>query len=204
MNSVDTLHGWKEIAAYVGKSVRAAQRWEQELGLPVHRVRTSAGHAIYARRDEIDRWLADHEPGSAAPATPIPHAKNELEPAAEELGPGWRARVALAIAGITTLAVASITLGYGSWSDHGALSERTYALVRDSIVATDVSGAELWRYQFPHLLGDQPEGRGGADPPIASRIRQADVDGDGVQEILAMVRFTAPSRTSARRPTTFV
>lgn len=196
MKPVDSLHGWKEIAAYLGKSVRAAQRWEQELGLPIHRVRTAAGHAIYARPDEIDRWLVDQEPESAAPATPIPDAENESSPGAKELGRGWGTRVALAIAGITTLAVASIMLADGSWSDRDDPGQPTFALVHDSLVATEVSGAELWRYQFPHRLGDQPEGRGGADPPAASRIRRADVDGDGVQEILAMVRFTAPSYPS--------
>ena len=34
------LQGWKEIATHLNKSVRAVQRWEQELGLPVHRLKT--------------------------------------------------------------------------------------------------------------------------------------------------------------------
>ena len=55
----DRLAGWKEIAAYLRKSVRAAQRWERGVGLPVHRVRTpSGGQSIHARRSEIDEWLA--------------------------------------------------------------------------------------------------------------------------------------------------
>ena len=48
--SEDTLHGWKDIAAYVGKSVRSAQRWERELGLPTHRINTPDGQIVYARR----------------------------------------------------------------------------------------------------------------------------------------------------------
>ena len=29
------LNGWKEIANHLGKAVRTAQRWEQDLDLPV-------------------------------------------------------------------------------------------------------------------------------------------------------------------------
>jgi hypothetical protein len=36
----DRLDGWKEIASYIGRGVRSAQRWERELGMPVHRLNT--------------------------------------------------------------------------------------------------------------------------------------------------------------------
>jgi hypothetical protein len=51
------LDGWKDIAAYVGRGVRTAQRWERELGLPIHRLRTGSGEVVYAERAEIDAWL---------------------------------------------------------------------------------------------------------------------------------------------------
>jgi outer membrane protein assembly factor BamB len=54
----DELQGWKEIAAYLGRSVRAAQRWEQQYGLPVRRLSTPTGAIVYARRAEIDAWKA--------------------------------------------------------------------------------------------------------------------------------------------------
>ena len=50
------LNGWKEIAAYLGKSVRSVQRWEVTLGLPVRRIRTPDGVIIYAEPGEIDTW----------------------------------------------------------------------------------------------------------------------------------------------------
>ena len=61
------LDSWKAIAAYLGRDVRTCQRWERELGLPVHRLDGSPKARIYAYRDELDRWLAEklHE-GSAA------------------------------------------------------------------------------------------------------------------------------------------
>jgi hypothetical protein len=47
------LNGWKEIAAHFGKGVRTAQRWEKELGLPVHRV---GNEIVYAYADELEAW----------------------------------------------------------------------------------------------------------------------------------------------------
>ena len=38
MDMNDRLDGWKEIASYLGRSVRTAHRWEKRLGLPVRRV----------------------------------------------------------------------------------------------------------------------------------------------------------------------
>ena len=55
------LTGWKDVAAYLGRSVRSVQRWERELGLPVHRIRTQAGEVIYARRGELDGWLESRQ-----------------------------------------------------------------------------------------------------------------------------------------------
>jgi hypothetical protein len=52
------LNGWKEIAAYFGKGVRTAQRWEKDLGLPVHRVRNEI---VYAYADELEAWRVTAE-----------------------------------------------------------------------------------------------------------------------------------------------
>ncbi len=51
------LVGWKDVATHIGRSVRTAQRWERELGLPVRRVRGQAADAVFASRVEIDAWL---------------------------------------------------------------------------------------------------------------------------------------------------
>jgi hypothetical protein len=53
----DLLHGWKDIAAYLGRSVRSVQRWEATAGLPIRRITTpSGGQIVYASRTEIDEW----------------------------------------------------------------------------------------------------------------------------------------------------
>ncbi len=51
----DRLDSWKEIAAYLKRGVRTAQRWEREAGVPVRRVATERG-AVYAFRSELDAW----------------------------------------------------------------------------------------------------------------------------------------------------
>jgi hypothetical protein len=48
------LTGWKEIAAYLDKGMRTAQRWEGEFGLPVRRIGDNEG--VFAFADEIDAW----------------------------------------------------------------------------------------------------------------------------------------------------
>lgn len=51
------LNSWKEIALYVGRGVRTVQRWESDLGLPVHRPRGKNRSAVMAFRQELDDWL---------------------------------------------------------------------------------------------------------------------------------------------------
>jgi hypothetical protein len=47
---------WKEIAEYLGKGVRTAQRWEQEEGLPIRRRNGEGMGKVLAFSDEIDEW----------------------------------------------------------------------------------------------------------------------------------------------------
>lgn len=53
----DRLNSWKEIAEYIGRNVRTVIRWEQEGGLPVHRIPVGHRRAVFAYRHEIDCWL---------------------------------------------------------------------------------------------------------------------------------------------------
>jgi TolB-like protein len=52
------LQSWKEISAYLDRDYRTCQRWEIELGLPVHRIDESSSRSkVFAYRSEIDEWL---------------------------------------------------------------------------------------------------------------------------------------------------
>jgi len=68
------LDSWKEIAAFFDRDERTLNRWEKELGLPVHRLPGAKGR-VYAYTDELSAWLADHHSARAAsreiPALPV-------------------------------------------------------------------------------------------------------------------------------------
>jgi len=51
------LDSWKEIAEYLGRDVRSAQRWEHARGLPVYRVPGSKSGGVFAYSGELDEWL---------------------------------------------------------------------------------------------------------------------------------------------------
>jgi len=52
----DRLDSWKEIAAYLNRSVRTVTRWEREESLPVHRHLHSKSGSVYAYKAELDAW----------------------------------------------------------------------------------------------------------------------------------------------------
>ena len=64
-NDHHILNSWKEIALYLGKSVRTVQRMEVELGLPVRRPRGHARSSVIAFRTELDQWLKSFSPKRA-------------------------------------------------------------------------------------------------------------------------------------------
>ena len=53
---VNTLTCWKEIAHYLGKGVRTAQRWEHEAGLPIRRHNGAKGR-VFAMTHELNAWI---------------------------------------------------------------------------------------------------------------------------------------------------
>src|SRR4029453_12896943 len=52
----ERLDSWKEIAAYLNRSVRTVTRWEREESLPVHRHLHSKSGSVYAYKAELDDW----------------------------------------------------------------------------------------------------------------------------------------------------
>ncbi len=73
MSAREVLQSWKEISSYLGRDVRTCRRWEEHLGLPIHRLNGSPKARVMAYKDEIDRWLEiklhEREPGSVPPAS---------------------------------------------------------------------------------------------------------------------------------------
>jgi tetratricopeptide (TPR) repeat protein/TolB-like protein len=59
MEQRQVLDSWKEISAYLNRSVMTCQRWERQLDLPVHRLDGTPRARVFAYPDELDRWLAE-------------------------------------------------------------------------------------------------------------------------------------------------
>jgi hypothetical protein len=77
----DRLDSWKEIAVYLGREVRTAQRWEKREGLPVKRHFHGKASSVWALKHKIDAWLHSRNQTASEPAP------NEecSEPAAQSL-----------------------------------------------------------------------------------------------------------------------
>lgn len=54
---MNILNSWKEIANYLGRGVRTVQRWERDLGLPIHRPKGKDRSAVLAFPEELNAWL---------------------------------------------------------------------------------------------------------------------------------------------------
>jgi Tol biopolymer transport system component len=67
----DRLDSWKDIAAYLKRSVRTVTRWEREEALPVRRHMHSKSGSVYAYKAELDAWWSARGKELAAqPETP--------------------------------------------------------------------------------------------------------------------------------------
>jgi hypothetical protein len=62
------LNSWKEIASYLGRGVRTIQRYEEKLGLPIHRPAGRERSAVVAFADELERWLRNTPSRSDIPS----------------------------------------------------------------------------------------------------------------------------------------
>lgn len=164
MSSQNEFTSWKEIAEHLGVNVRTAQKWEQDLGLPVRRMPGAKGR-VSADRAEIVAW----------------QQRTKVKPGRWE-SVRFLQRYAVAA---TVAAVAA-----GGWG----LAERierwwprtplSFRVERTALVAQDAQGRERWRYAFGSPVTDYQ----GA---LASGIRLVwsdDLDGDGKSEVLFVHR----------------
>jgi TolB-like protein/Flp pilus assembly protein TadD len=56
------LESWGEIAAYLRREIRTVQRWEKNLGVPIHRLQVGKISSVYAYPSELDKWYQGREP----------------------------------------------------------------------------------------------------------------------------------------------
>lgn len=189
----DRLSGWKEIAAHLRRSVRAAQRWEHELGLPVKRVKTVAGHVVFASRTELDAWLAQQQ--SVIHAEPVDPAdlievdSNTDEPLVDQAPPSEpapanrRRRPLLAAA---AAAIVLVALGAWAWWPPAAVPLVHSVTIAGKVLhARSVDGRVLWQHEFD----EDAEGLTLTNFDRAPSFEGVDLDGDGQTEWLVPLRF---------------
>ena len=117
----ESLVSWKEIAVYMGCTVRTVQRWEREAGLPVHRRMTASRGMIYAFPSELDAWLEQRTETGA----------NGSEPARTKVWRTFAAPIAAAV-------LASVGLAAYFGSEQPAAGDRTTSDLRFERLAPDM------------------------------------------------------------------
>ena len=211
-NDADVLDGWKNIADYLGKSVRTAQRWRQEFGMPVHRLGGREGENVFAFRSELEAWRrqASWLSGLAAAEQEADRVRAG-EPSA--LSEGWRPyRRAWLLGGTGTILILAV-LAYAGWAAlerNATLRTQTPAsiavtdrqparwiVVGDEFRFYSAAGHLLWTYApgpalhvgryEGHTDPDSippPEGQAFAGTNHHTPVAIADFDRDGSREVL--------------------
>jgi len=204
-----TLNGWKDIASYVGKSVRAVQRWERDFGLPVHRIKTPTGQVVYAFRAEIDAWRvtmrsrpSEDQPESPGGEPPPSGVEPQVDAAVEESVPALAAAPSQApvpqavprprLVWISALGAAALVVIIGGLliAKAGArpLTATRYEIIGAALIALTDDRQPVWSHDF----GWQPQPLKHGGLP-AMRTVGADLDGDGHQELLALIHAPGSS-----------
>jgi hypothetical protein len=111
----ESLKGWKQIASFLQTSVRNAQRWEQEFGMPVRRVPGRRRDLVFANAEELLRWQRGRVDAERTPDEPAEPVAANLAQAGAVVAAGGTARGrrgvrrwSLAAAAIVALSVASL------------------------------------------------------------------------------------------------
>ena len=102
--SLERLDSWKDIAAYLGRSVLTVQRWEKSEGLPVHRHTHAKQASVYAFRSEIDRWRRARDVDASSEAEPREPGRADVVVHRARFGHWWRTRRVL----VSGTAIASL------------------------------------------------------------------------------------------------
>ena len=117
----DRLDSWKQIAAYLHRSVRTVRRWEHEEGLPVHRHVHRTLASVYALKSEVDAWRqaaarapeSSRAAASSAASAPtrsiavLPFANLSADPENEYFADGLTDEVTTTLAKVRDLRVTS-------------------------------------------------------------------------------------------------
>lgn len=207
-NEPGLLDGWKAIAAYLGKSVRTAQRYHRELGLPVYHRRGIDTEGVYAQRSDIDAWQTSSAARAATSSlgTPPPEGPGAKSiPVDRWFRPSGPST--LALSGVLVLGVAIVVLVTYHYRTliivDASIQPAKYQVVVNELRVFNTDGNLLWVHQFPAPLVETiyraradsrrvDAGRIGDTEPASRRmpsVEIGDIDGDGDSEVLVVAHY---------------
>lgn len=164
------LDSWKEIASYLGRTVRTVQRWERDEGLPVRRHVHHKLSSVYAYTDELDGWWAQSQgavsdavtaadpgpvppgevPGALAPARAPLQPASAIAPSANASPHPYTTLLAAAFA-ITLMAVLGVASVSRAGLVSGAMALGTGASASSKPSADELyhRGRAFWQLRTP-------------------------------------------------------
>ena len=152
MEERQILESWKEIAAYLNRSVMTCHRWEEELGLPIHRLDGTPKAHVFAYTDELDRWKAEkmHEHEAEAEAKAKPEAEAAARSQDRRKAKIWKI-LGVGTAGLLAVAAAAYFLLVPRPLLPLPDDKPSLAIVQFENAADDAS-LEPWTTALPDLL----------------------------------------------------
>ncbi|HVS31159.1 MAG TPA: tetratricopeptide repeat protein [Thermoanaerobaculia bacterium] len=170
----EMLESWKEIAAHLGRSVRAVQKWEKEEGLPIHRHQHERQGTVYAYPSELDAWLKSR---SVRPEAPAGRKASALW-----IGAGMAVLALVAIALVMTRPRSKpVTVAFGErdWVLISSVENRTGLRSLDGVLehflARELAGSRYVNVVPAERIGDALQ--------LMRRSRQTSLDRALAQEI---------------------
>ncbi len=152
------LNTWKEVAEYLGITVRTAQNWEREQGLPIRRLAGPKAR-IWAFTDELDAWRENH-----AATAPLPGPRIRL----------WTWLLTAAILTAAGLAAAFILNRPGK--------PVRFETEGSALRAFDARNRQVWRFELPRA--PIPPTGGHSSHTDDYRGIFADLERDGSAELI--------------------
>ena len=141
------LSSWKEIADYLRVSVRTAQGWEKDHGLPIRRVGTRG--RVFANTDALDAWKTRFDTNvEAALAAPQLEDPAVPAPVTREVAISRPRSVRWFVLGCLTFGVFAAAL----WLLPNSRAPAVWRVSNNTLIVSDDSDKEVWRTTFPDEL----------------------------------------------------
>jgi len=205
------LSGWKEIAGYLGVSIRTAQAFEQQHALPIHRMPGTKGR-VWTTADELAEWkrasnvsmahragdeldtraAGDDTGGSHPPSGGAVGLQQAAGYPASRIGRRSLLRYGVVAGGALGLAGMGSGLARLRFKENAPVAG--LRVEGSTVIAVARDGGELWRHTFEDGLADSYPTTELSGPPDCLI---ADVDGDGRDEVL--FRRAAATCSNCRR-----